>query len=640
MKYIKIIKTYLLSLSALASSISPLIAQSFCADDRLRIQPPIQESIYENVNYEWLSNTMLPTNYSYFDDDIELNPFITQLKANINANKNSPMGSAVTMYSSIYDYNSRNTIGLTPIQQYLNKIDAIQSIDDFATICSELTKNGFNILNIEYLYNGNAPTIKIVDFYLDFYTPAKYTSKYLEYLKNIFSYIDSQNASSVADSVFGLEQVLAKHSDENHHNEIKGRDYQTLMAESKTNNFAETFSSTFLKNMGASSKINILLTEDFICQLQIIRKLDVQSLKNLLKSSILRQSAPLLIKDLENLWSSHKNYSALKIDEMYTKILQSSAGFCRLYGKALVDNISSEDKRFSTNLFNRVKEQFKTNLRSLGLTDTNKIEKYINDIKISYGIPIDLNCGISFPILSSKSPLENMLTLNTFNTSVCLSKLNNNNIFNSTKEKTYLLANVDPNMAYDSSSHSVVFCPLIFHSSRYNNSLSNSEKWLALAFTIGHEIGHSIDSKNVKNLSRSIGLSNNDIAILSQNFQSISNQISSYTIDIKGQLYSMNPTRVLFEAVADIYGAEVVVKIIKSDNNATLDEFFKVYSKMRRSIESDEKLKAIIEREFHPINKYRVDKTLSNLEELYQTYNIGINNKMYIPPENRASLNK
>lgn len=606
-------------------------------------QPDIKDNLYQNVNYEWITKTILPASASYYDDDIAMNPFISTLKnyaANPSAlNPNSEIGKAANTYISLQDYSSRNALGITPLSGYLQQIDSINSLEDFTNVCASLTKNGFNILNIRYLAKNNKPTIKLMDFCLDIYYPSAYNSNYEAYLKKLFSLINQSSAHTITDSVIGLERSLAKHSDENHYNEMKGADFQRLIATSKENNFADNFKAAFANQLGINSNVKFSLKKDLICQLQIIRTSDIPLLKNFLKSCILRDCASLLTQDIESSWIAHKNYSKLTKDSIHTKVLMASIGFCRLYGKGLIENISSNNKIFVNNIFDTVKKQYVTDLDNLKLQSGSKIKQHVNNIKIAYGVPIDMQAGIPFPSISSNSLIKNILSLNAFNTAICVAKSNQGQLFNSLQEKTYILANVDPNMAYDSLTHSVIFCPLIFNSSRYNNSLSQAEKWLGMAFTIGHEIGHSIDSRNIPNLAKLYNLSSSDVQLLSKAFQPVANQISTYSINIDGKSYNMNPTRVLFESVADLYGAETVVKIIKKSNNVSLDDFFKVYAKMRRSIETDQKLMSIIQKEFHPVNEFRVNGTLKNLEELYQTYNIGNTNGMYLTPEKRANKN-
>lgn len=608
-------------------------------------QPDIKDDLYENVNYEWLTKTILPANTSYYDDDIAMNPFISVLKSyasNPSAlNPNSEIGKAVNTYISLQDYTSRNALGITPIYGYLQQIDAMNSLEDFANLCASLTKSGFNVLNIRYLAKNNKPTIKLMDFYLDMYYTSSYNSNYEAYLKKLFSLIDASSAHTITDSVIGLERALAKHSDANHYNEIKGADFQRLMAISKENNFSEIFKSAFVNQLGIKSNVKFSLKKDLVCQLQIIRTTDIPLLKNFLKSCVLRNCAGLLTQDIESSWAAHKNYSGLTKDSLYTKILMSSIGFCRLYGIGLVENISSKDKIFANDVFDAVKNQYITDIGNLKLQSESKIKKYLNNIKISYGVPIDMQAGVPFPSISKNSLINNILSLNAFNTAVCVSKSNKGQLFNYVQEKTYILANVDPNMAYDSITHSVIFCPLIFNSSRYNSSLSQNKKWLGMAFTIGHEIGHSIDSRNVPNLAKLYNLPSSDVEILSSVFQPISNQISTYSINISNKTYNMNPTRVLFEAVADYYGVKIVIEIIiQQKKDVSIEEFCATYAQMRRSIATDLKIIDILTKEFHPTDKFRVNGTLSNFEEVCKTYNIGNTNGMYILPEKRATVGK
>ncbi|MBP0979210.1 MAG: hypothetical protein J6C55_00995 [Oscillospiraceae bacterium] len=601
-------------------------------------QPKIQDNLYKNVNDEWLSKTVLPADTSFYNDDIALNPFLTTLKsyAKGSINQNSEIGKAVNTYLSLTDYSVRDSLGVIPLQGYFKKIDEIKSLEDFAAVCALLTKSGLNIINIDYNIKNSATNIEFVDFTLDIYYPNNYNSDYEAYLKKLISLVDTDSAPVVTDQVIGLERSLAKYSDKNYYSEIKGAEFKNLISESKNNSFSQVFRSAFVNQLGIKSGVQVALKDDFLCQLQIIKSADISLLKNFLKASILRSCAGLLTKDIEADWIAHKNYSKLSQDTVYTKILQSSIGFCRMYGKGLVENISGTDKNFVQDIFDKVKNQYVKDLNSLSLQSKNKLVKHLESIKISFGVPTDFQCGVAFPQVAKNSLVNNILALNAFNTAVCVAKANSGRAFNYVQDKTYVLANVDPNMAYDSSTHSVVFCPLIFHSSRYNSTLPSNYKWLTMAFTIGHEVGHCIDSNNLPNLAKREGISSKDVELLSKTFDQISNQISTYQINISGMSYKMNPTRVLFEAVADFYGAKTVIALIKNDSRFTLQEFFEAYAKMRRSLETDEKLKSIVEKEFHPVNEYRVNATLSNFEELYKTYNIGDANGMYVNPEKRV----
>lgn len=601
-------------------------------------KPKIQDNLYRNVNHEWMSKTVLPADTSFYNEDIAMNPFLTTLKkySNETVNPNSEIGKAVNTYLSLQDYETRNSLGIIPLQKYLKNIDKIKSLKDFASVCALLTKAGFNIINIDYINKKNINNISFEDFTLDLYYPTSYNSDYEAYLKKLIALIEPDSYNRISDQIIGVERSLARYSDKNYYSEIKGEDFKNLISQSKNNDFVQVFKSAFIDTLEIKQDINVLLKEDFICQLQIISLTDISLLKYFLKASILRNCAGLLNQDIESAWIAHKNYSRLSKDNIYTKMLQSSMGFCRIYGEGLVENIALKDKNFVQEIFEKVKKQYIEDFNDYSLKSKGKLVKYLNNIKINFGVPTDFRCGVSLPNIEKNSLIDNILKLNAFNTAVCIAKINAGYHFNYIQEKTYVLANVDPNMAYDSSTHSVIFCPLIFNSSRYNQALTDNYKWLAMALTIGHEIGHCIDSNNLPNIAKQYNISNQDVELLSKVFEKISNQISSYSINISNMKYKMNPTRVLFEAVADFYGVKTVINLIKKDNRFSLEEFFETYAKMRRSIETDEKLKSIIEREFHPVNEYRVNGTLKNFEELYKTYNIGDINGMYIKPEDRA----
>ncbi len=600
-------------------------------------QPSVKDNLYKSVNYDFLENTVVPSKYSYYDDDVARNAYLNLLKgySKSELNKQSAIGKVANVYNTMQDYDARVAVGVSPLDTYFEKITCISSFEDFANTCAWLLKNGINVFNIKYLFESGAQTVKLVDFNLDIYYPGNYNSNYEAYVKRLFSLLSYSNTHADIDQAIGLERSIAKYSSQNHYNEVKGQDYQRLLSESKgSSSLADILSKELASQLNI--RCNLVVNDDLRCQLQLIQSFDINYCKNFLRCLVLRNCAPFLDKSTSEAWVAHKKYDGLTQDAIDTKILQANIGFDRIYGKGLSENVSSSDKNFVNNIFKDVREQYTKDLRTLNIQAEDQLVQYINNIKISFSVPIDLQGGVVIPDLSSNIFVVNMLSCNAYNTAVCIAKSNQGQSFNFDQEKIYVLLNVDSNLAYDSLYNCIIVSPVIFYSSRYNSSLSEKTKWLNMAFTIGHETGHSIDSRNILNLAKKYNLSTDDVNKLSATFTPLSQQVSDYSVFISGKVYHMNPTRVLFEAVADYYGAKIVIELIKNNPNFTLQDFFESYAKMRRSIETDEKLKSIIEKELHPVNEFRVNSTLSNFQELYDTYGIGVNNSMYRDLEKRA----
>lgn len=600
-------------------------------------QPSVKDNLYKSVNYNFLENSVLPSKCSYYDDDVARNSYFNLLKdySKSGLSTQSALGKVANVYKTMQDYDARAMVGVSPLDTYFEKIATINSFEDFTSTCAWLVKNGINVFNIKYLFENGAQTVKLVDFNLDIYYPSNYNSNYQAYIERLFSLLSYGNTHEDIDQAIGMERSVAKYSNTNHYNEVKGQDYQRLLSESKgSNSLANTLSKEFTSQLNV--RCNLVVDDDLRCQMQSIKSYNINYCKNFLRSLVLRNCAPFLDKNTSIAWADHKQYDGLTQEAIDTKILQANIGFDRIYGKGLSENVSSSDKNFVNGIFKDVREQYIKDLKTINIQAEDQLVKYFNDIKISFGVPIDLQGGVGLPDLSSNIFVVNMLNCNAYNTAVCIAKSNQGQAFNYDQEKIYVLLCVDSNLAYDSLYHCIIVSPVIFNSSRYNSSLPEKTKWLNMAFTIGHETGHCIDSRNVLNLAKKYNLSTSDVNTLSATFAPISQQVSDYSVFISGKAYHMNPTRVLFEAVADYYGAKIVIELIKNNSNFTLQDFFESYAKMRRSIETDEKLKSIIEKELHPVNEFRVNNTLSNFQELYDTYGIGVNNSMYIDSEKRA----
>lgn len=631
-KNLKMIKAKFLSILLGSVTIVQSVALNAYCD-----QPSKKDNFYQSVNYDFLKNTVVPPKYSYYDDDVARNAYLNLLKgySKSELNKQSAIGKVANVYNTMQDYGSRGAVGVSPLYAYFEKIACISSFEDFANTCAWLLKNGINVFNIKYLFESGAQTVKLVDFNLDIYYPANYNSSYEAYVEKLFSLLSYSNTHADIDQAIGLERSVAKYSSQNHYNEVKGKNYQSLLSESKgSSSLADILSNELASQLNI--RCNLVVNDDLRCQLQLIKSFDINYCKNFLRCLVLRNCAPCLDKSTLEAWVAHKKYDGLTQDDIDTKILQANIGFDRIYGKGLSENVSSSNKSFINNIFNEIRKQYIKDLKTLNIHAEDQLVQYINNIKISYGVPIDLQGGVGIPDLSSNIFLVNMLNCNAYNTAVCIAKSNQGQSFNFDQEKIYVLLNVDSNLAYDSLYHCIIVSPVIFYSSRYDSSLPEKIKWLNMAFSIGHEMGHSIDSRNIPNLAKKYNLSTDDVNKLSANFTPLSQQVSDYSVFVSGKAYHMNPTRVLFEVVADFYGVKVVIELIKDNPNYTPQNFFESLAKMRRSIETDEKIKSIIEKGWHPVNEYRVNGTFSNFQVFYDIYGIGVTNSMYIPLERRA----
>ena len=160
----------------------------------------------------------------------------------------------------------------------------------------------------------------------------------------------------------------------------------------------------------------------------------------------------------------------------------------------------------------------------------------------------------------------------------------------------------------------------------------------SLGMVIGHEISHSIDSSGSR-FDENGNWSNWWSAESKTEFnKKVNNMIDFYDqIGVSKTLF-VNGDNVNGEATADMGGVHVCLEIAKTIENFNYDLFFKTYANLwLQSPYPKEKLENRNQDE-HPFPYLRVNVTLAQFDEFFETYKIGYGDKMYIPEDQRITI--
>ena len=155
---------------------------------------------------------------------------------------------------------------------------------------------------------------------------------------------------------------------------------------------------------------------------------------------------------------------------------------------------------------------------------------------------------------------------------------------------------------------------------------------------IGHEISHSIDSTgsqfdengNYRNWwSSDCRDAFNSKVIRMRKFYNQINLLDNTYVD---------GNNVNGEATADMGGVHIALNIAKTIDGFDYDKFFKTYARLwGGKAVTQAKLADRIKNE-HPFNYLRVNATLAQFDEFFETYDIGPGDRMYIRPDQRVAI--
>ena len=187
---------------------------------------------YKYVNGTWLTKTPLPPDKAVYGAFVQLaDAAEANIRSLIESAATQPSRAPGSVPQQVGDFfesfmnESRvEALALTPVKKHLDRIAAVQTMSEFATLVGELAMIGVDGVTSEFIHaDPKDPAANIVsirqagtslpqrDYYLS--SDAKYVEirqKYVDYLTRIFGLIGAPSAAPDATAVLALETELAK----------------------------------------------------------------------------------------------------------------------------------------------------------------------------------------------------------------------------------------------------------------------------------------------------------------------------------------------------------------------------------------------------------------------------------------------
>jgi putative endopeptidase len=169
--------------------------------------------------------------------------------------------------------------------------------------------------------------------------------------------------------------------------------------------------------------------------------------------------------------------------------------------------------------------------------------------------------------------------------------------------------------------------------------MSIEEKYGALGSIIGHEISHAFDTSgarfdadgNFRNW-----WTEDDINAFLDRADKLAAYYDSVVAFDDGTPY--RGQMVQAEAIADMAGFKCMLKMAEKIDDFDYDRFFRAYAHLWAEVETDNSVKELAITGSHPLNYLRVNVTVQQFDEFYETYDIEEGDGMYIAKEDRISV--
>lgn len=172
----------------------------------------------------------------------------------------------------------------------------------------------------------------------------------------------------------------------------------------------------------------------------------------------------------------------------------------------------------------------------------------------------------------------------------------------------------------------------------YDDDMSRAELLGGIGCIIGHEISHAFDETgsgfDAQGRLNSWWQESDRKA-----FTERADSLSRYYDEIKAfEGYKVNGRDVRNEAIADIAGMKVMLRLAKEDADFDYDAFFRQYAGVWKQISTYEREVYRLTRGEHPLNYLRVNAVLQQFDEFHDTYGTQEGDGMFLAKEKRVTV--
>lgn len=632
-----------------------------------------QDDFYYHVNGQWLAKTEIPgdkSNYGSFtqlydESQKAMKAALESAAKNSSAKKGSDEYKIGAFYKSYMDKDTRDELGITPLQPSLNTIDSLDSKADLAPLMAKIQQQGAS-LPFGWFVNNDAKNSSEYALYLsqsglglpdrDYYLKddekfTKIRASYEQYITDILAKSGVENAADAAKSVIAFESALAKAQ----WSRVQSRDATksyNKMTVAEANKLTGDFDlAAFFKSAGVDTSDIIVRQPSYLEGFaDVYKETDLATWKNYLKFHFVSGYAQLLSADLVDLKFDFYSTTLRGVKEqapLWKKAVDASNSVLgEILGKVYVkDNFPPEAKARMEELVDNVIKGYGVAIENLEwMSPETKLaaQEKLNKFTPKIGYP-DKWKDYSELTISPDELVGNYIRYSQWAYSDMIAKLGK-----PVDRSEWHMTPQTVNAYYNPVNNEIVFPAAILQPPFFNLEADDAVNYGAIGAVIGHELGHGFDDQGAKydgdgNLRN--WWSESDLKQFEERTGALVAQYNEYKpfedAGVNGEL-------TLGENIGDLGGLTVAYKAYQlslGDNKAPIidgytgdQRFFMGWSQIWRRKYRDEELRNRLMTDPHSPSHYRVIGILSNMPEFYDAFDVKEGDKMYIKPEDRVKI--
>lgn len=626
-----------------------------------------QNDLYDYVNSNWIKKNKIPNNETSWGtfqilrkkNDKLLKKIVNDMikEKNITQTNINEKTKLSIMYKQGLDTKKINKLGISPLKKYLDYIDnesdlteliiTLQKIGVYPFFCpydsTDKNNSDFTILSISQ-YGLGLPN---KDYYMD-KDKSAIREKYKKYMYNQFNNFkfDKKKLDQIVKYVYKLELQLANISltptemrdVQKSYNLVKLSDMNKLV---KSINFSAYLSGIGIKNIN-QIEFNIHNKNYYEKLENIIKSDSLDQLKLYLKWTLINAFSPNLSKKVEtesfNFYNKELSGQKKK-DPRWQFVLNEVESYLgEVIGKVYVDKYFNKNKKkLIEDMIINIKQIYQERINKLDWLSESTKKKAIYKLKLMKFKTVHPSKWTNYSklnVTNTNSFLENIIECNKF-------------YFNKTINKCYKKTDKDEwgmypqtiNAYYSLTQNEMVFPAGIFQDPFFNEK-KMAESYGGIGAVIAHEITHGFDDQGSQYDERG-NLANWWTDSDKKKFNNKANGIIVQFNNYKIHGEKVNGDLTQGENIADLGGMTIAFhafkKYMKDNNIVSTDnklekQFFYNNALVWRQKSTKKAVIRKINTDPHSPNKLRVNGTVTNMPEFYETFNVTSKHKLYKNP--------
>ncbi|MEK4424585.1 M13 family metallopeptidase [Solibacillus sp. FSL K6-1523] len=562
-------------------------------------------------------------------------------------------------YATALDTKNRNKQGIKPIQKYIKTIDEAKTLDELIqadlTLESELGINSlfdFAIMNDAknssehaLYYTGLATGLDKNSYVTENSDTKKAYILYMTTLLKLSGEADS-TAQALAEEIYGMEKSLASVSLEPHEQSDVNQYYNPFAIEQFDDLFKTVDMKKVLKSLKLDSVDQVIVFDVKLAQkgAEFLNETNIDVLKAYAKVQLLKATGSLLstdFKDAANEFSATLyGITGEKTEQEIAVSLTTSTMSGYLEQMFTKEYFSSNAKKDVEQMVDALIATYEERIKSLDwMSETTKAKaiKKLDTMNVKIGYPDKWDTTLDQVAIKTYEDGGSL-----FSNTIAVTKAYSDDIkakLGKPVDRTeWGMSVYTVNAYYNPLNNEITFPAGILQAPFYDIHAKPEENYGAIGMVIGHEISHAFDNNGSaydENGNANNWWTDEDF----KKFKEKNEELIAFYNDIEiipgvssdGQL-------TLSENVADLGGMAASLQVVSKMSNPDYKAYFKRNAEIWKSTSTKEVTAILSKNDVHSANKIRVNRTIVNFPQFYETYGIEPGDGMYVAPEDRVSL--